>query len=141
VPYDTNPYDPMDSDRPSGGGCRRYAIGCGAIVLVVVLLAALILYLLWPSLIDSAVQRRLAEYRDAVQKMKLDPAVRDELVGDFNTIRLSIDDHDHFGFSQWGDVRRAVDKLFADGEIDAGELGTLRSEINRMKKIQNINAK
>src|SRR5689334_19465825 len=95
--FNPDPYAPTLNEPPRGGGCGRYAIGCGMVTSVVLLLIAMVSYLAWPGFVDFTVQVKLAENRDAVRRMNLDPPVRDELVADFEKIRLSIDDHNHFG--------------------------------------------
>ena len=139
--FNADPYAPTLAEPPRGGGCARYAIGCGIVVSVALVLLVLVSYLAWPGFVNFTVQNNLAEHRDLVEQMNLDPPVRDELLKDFNTLRLSIDDHNNFGFFQWIEIDLELTKIDQDGKIDIPELAKLRTEIGRMKKIQGIDAK
>ena len=139
--FNPDPYAPTFAEPPQGGGCGRYAIGCGMVTSVVLLLIALGTYLAWPGFVNFTVQTNLAELRDAVQQTNLDPPVRDEMVKDFDTLRLSIDDHNNFAFMQWIEIHQEVAKFVQDRKIDPRELEMLRNEIGRMKKIQGIAVK
>jgi hypothetical protein len=139
--FNPDPYAPTLAEPPGGGGCGRYAIGCGMVTSVVLLLIALVSYLAWPGFVNFTVQTNLAELRDAVQPTNLDPPVRDELVKDLDTLRLSIDDHNNFAFMQWIEIHQELTKIVQDRKIDPRELGMLKNEISRMKKIQGIETK
>jgi hypothetical protein len=140
-PYNPSPnpnqYDPTYTE-PQSSGCRGYATGCGIVVATVLVLAAVGLYLAWPGFAKFGAQNDLAKFRDTVEAMNLDEAVRTELVAEFDKVRLSIDDHNNFAFMQWVEIEKEVTKLLTDGALTPDELKKLRAEIARMKKIQGI---
>jgi hypothetical protein len=139
--FNADPYAPTIAEPPRGGGCGRIAIGCGLVVSVALVLFALGIYLVWPGFLGYTVQHDLAELRDAVEQSNLEPPIRDELIDEFNALRLSIDDHNNFAFFQWLDIDREVKKILSDRVIDPREMTVLRTELGRMKKIQGIAVK
>jgi len=141
-PFRPNANFPPDPYVERRSGCSGFFVGCGLFVVLIFFLIGMGLYLAWPGLVAyGVIQEDLSQYKEKIEKSNLDPKVRDELVKDLDAVRLSIDERSHFGFFQWISVDTEVEKILKDGRIDDKELPKLKTEIDRMKKVQGLEAK
>jgi hypothetical protein len=140
--FSRNPYTPAGLPPPPGAnGCVVAFNGCLVVIAGLMLLLAVFCYLVWPDFAAFGTRLDLVEYKDAVEHSNLDPQTQAELIGDLETVRLSIDDRNQFHFLQWLNVDKEVVRLLNDRQIDGPELAKLKAEIGRMKKIQGLQAK
>jgi hypothetical protein len=143
----SDPYRPMSNFPPEQyverrSGCSGCFVGCSLFVLVFFGLIGWGAYLALPGFVAyGVIQKDLTEYKEAIERSNLDPKTREALIKDLDAVRLSIDQQSQFEFFQWLSVDTEIDKILNDRQIDVNELAKLKTEIDRMKKVQGLPAK
>ncbi len=117
---------------------KQIMIGCGIAAFLAIAIFAVVAYFGATAFFAFGVGTDLSDYRDAVRGMDIDAVTRDRLLDDFESVRLSLDEGNNFGFFQWLEIDDSIQGILADGKIDADEHDSLQAEIARMKKIQGI---
>ncbi|GEM_PF-2768579 len=117
---------------------KIFSIGCGGAALAIVLT----LIGLWLSLSNSFVKfgiiNNLINYRTAILEMDIDKEIKKSLINDIEKIRRSIVDKNNIGFLEWISIDASISSILFDGAISTDEYEILQSEIEEIKRIQNI---
>lgn len=113
-------------------------IGCGSAALAIFLA----LIVLWSSLSKSFVKfgvvDNLISYRTAILEMDIDEKMKKSLIEDIEKIRRSVMDKNNIGFFEWIAMDTSISSILSDGVISTDEYDILQSEIEEIKRIQNI---
>ncbi len=113
-------------------------LGCGGTAIVVFLVVIIFWASLSSSFVKFGVVNDLISYRTAVLEMDMDHQTKKSLVADFEEVRRSVMKENNIGFGEWVAIDASVRSIFADGTISQDEYEILKSEIEEMKRLQNI---
>ena len=131
---------------------REIMIGCGFGAFVTLILSTVVVYFWGAAIFKFGIGSDLSDYRYTLQRMdfdlsdyrytlrgmSIDAKIGDQLIDDFEDVRLSLDKGNNFDIFQWFETDDSIQGILADGKIDAGEYDSLRTDIALMKKIQGI---
>lgn len=117
---------------------KHVMLGCGGVVLFVLVVLILISVFAWRGVFEHGVSTDLVDYKRAVQEMDIDDEIKSGILMDLSQIRLSLDKNNNFRFFQWITINSTLEELVADGNLSDEELFFLQTEIERMKKIQEL---
>ena len=74
----------------------------------------------------------------AINNMELDTEKKNQVMTDFDDIRISLDNGNNFGFFQWLSLDSSIQDQIENGVLSEVELESVERDIQRMKKVQNI---
>ena len=117
---------------------REIMIGCGYGAFVTLILLTVVVYFGGATIFKFGIGSDLSDYRYTLQRMDIDAKIGDQLIDDFEDVRLSLDKGNSFDIFQWFEIDDSIQGILADGKIDAGEYDSLRTDIALMKKIQGV---